>query len=334
MRFYRLTAALFGLSLLNCAALAQEIKIPAFTAYLDPDVNAARIGTDGIVGWQTSDSIVWGGILGQGEVKGAVILRLPTGATSILKLSMAGQSKEMTVAGADGSITVDFGTCAVTATGYQRIVLTGVSKTGKTFGDIQELLLSGPAAKDAFFNLKPRRNAASVHLHYPVDKGLEVVWFYNELTPRADPVATYYEACGFARGYFGIQINSKTERRVIFSVWDAGHEAVDRKKVADDDRVKLLEKGDGVIATDFGNEGTGGHSHLVYPWKTGETQRFLVTAKVDSNATVYTAYFYFNDTKKWGLISSFRAPHDGKLLRGLYSFNEDFGGANGHLRRL
>lgn len=27
-------------------------------------------------------------------------------------------------------------------------------------------------------------------------------------------------------------------------------------------------------------------------------------------------------------------PHDGKLLRGLYSFNENFSGSNGHLRRL
>jgi hypothetical protein len=34
------------------------------------------------------------------------------------------------------------------------------------------------------------------------------------------------------------------------------------------------------------------------------------------------------------LISSFRAPKDGGYLRGLYSFNENFGGANGQLRRL
>jgi hypothetical protein len=33
------------------------------------------------------------------------------------------------------------------------------------------------------------------------------------------------------------------------------------------------------------------------------------------------------------LIASFRAPKDGKLLRGLYSFSENFGGSNGHLQR-
>ncbi|HEY2574288.1 MAG TPA: DUF3472 domain-containing protein, partial [Verrucomicrobiaceae bacterium] len=52
------------------------------------------------------------------------------------------------------------------------------------------------------------------------------------------------------------------------------------------------------------------------------------------DSTIYSGYFFFNETKKWGLIASFRAPHDGKLLRGLYSFNEDFDGANGHLQRL
>ena len=45
---------------------------------------------------------------------------------------------------------------------------------------------------------------------------------------------------------------------------------------------------------------------------------------------------WFNDgpdTHKWMLISSWRAPKDGSWLRGLYSFSENFGGDNGHLRR-
>jgi hypothetical protein len=140
--------------------------------------------------------------------------------------------------------------------------------------------------------------------------------------------------CGFNRGYFGIQVNSATERRIIFSVWDSGNEGVDRKKVAADDRVQLLAKGDGVVASDFGNEGTGGHSHLVYNWKTGDTYRFLLTAKPDGTHTTYCGYFFFPDKKAWGLIASFRAPNDGGWLKGLYSFNENFGGANGQKRRL
>ena len=31
-----------------------------------------------------------------------------------------------------------------------------------------------------------------------------------------------------------MQVNSTTERRIIFSVWDSGNEGVDRKKVAEE----------------------------------------------------------------------------------------------------
>jgi FKBP-type peptidyl-prolyl cis-trans isomerase len=142
-------------------------------------------------------------------------------------------------------------------------------------------------------------------------------------------------ACGFARGYFGIQVNSEKERRVIFSVWDAGNEAVDRNKVGTENRVVLLAKGDSVITNDFGNEGTGGHSHLVYPWKTETTYKFLVTALIDSasQTTIYSGYFYIPEKQKWKLIASFSAPKDGKNLRGLYSFSENFVGINGQLER-
>jgi hypothetical protein len=131
-----------------------------------------------------------------------------------------------------------------------------------------------------------------------------------------------------------MQINSPTERRIIFSVWDSGHEGVDRAKVAADDRVTLIGKGEGVFTGDFGNEGTGGHSHLTYPWKTGQKQRFLVTAKpIDANHTVYSGYYFHPDKKAWMLISGWKAPKEGGYLRGLHSFSENFGGDNGHLRR-
>jgi hypothetical protein len=49
-------------------------------------------------------------------------------------------------------------------------------------------------------------------------------------------------ACGWHRGYFGMQVNSESERRIIFSVWDSGNEAVDRAKVDDVNRVKLMRR--------------------------------------------------------------------------------------------
>jgi hypothetical protein len=173
-----------------------------------------------------------------------------------------------------------------------------------------------------------------VHLAYPVPRETKVQAFYCEATAVEDPVWTFYMASGWHRGYFGMQINSPTERRIIFSVWDSGNEAVDRNKVAAPDRVTLVAKGEGVYSGDFGNEGTGGHSHLKFQWKTGEKQRFLVTAQpVDATHTIFSGYYFRPDQQQWMLISSWRAPKDGGGLRGLHSFSENFGGANGHLQR-
>ena len=229
---------------------------------------------------------------------------------------------------------VSFEPFDLTTPGYQRFALESLNKAGEPIGDLEALILTGPAAEEAHFNLKPRRNAASVHLAYPVPEETKVEAFYCELTALEDPLWSYYMACGWNRGYFGMQVNSPTERRIIFSVWDSGSKAMDRSKVDAENRVTLVAKGEQVDAGDFGNEGTGGHSHLVFPWKTGEKQRFIVTAKVtDATHTIYSGYYFHPVKKQWVLISSWRAPKAGNYLRGLYSFSENFGGDNGHLRR-
>lgn len=225
------------------------------------------------------------------------------------------------------------GTFAVAAPGYHRITL--ATGDGAPLTQLHSLILTGPAAAAAHAPTRERRNAASVHLGYPVAAAHEddIEWFYCEITPRTDPLWTYYMATGWHRGYFGMQVNSPTERRLIFSVWDAGDEAIDRAKVAAENRVQLVAKGENVVADSFGNEGTGGHSHLVHDWQLGETFRFLVHAAAEGTHTTYTGWFWFATKNEWGLIASFRAPKDGKRLRGLYSFNENFHGANGDLRR-
>ncbi len=69
-------------------------------------------------------------------------------------------------------------------------------------------------------------------------------------------------------------------------------------------------------------------------WKTGDKQRFIVTAKpVDKTFTVYSGYWYRNNEQKWMLISSWKAPKEGGYMKGLYSFSENFGGETGHLVR-
>ena len=259
--------------------------------------------------------------------KWALPIRVSVGAT-VLKAVLPATSK---------FTTLKLGKVLIADTGFVQITLSVPKNTARMQASIAGILLGGTAVEQMHYNHKSRRNAASVHLKYPVADSVKTVSFYNEITVPAgfDPVHTYYMACGFARGYFGIQVNSEKERRVIFSVWDAGNEAVDRNKVGSENRVVLLAKGDSVITNDFGNEGTGGHSHFVYPWKTQATYKFLVTALTDSasQTTIYSGYFYVPEKQRWKLIASFSAPKDGKPLRNLYSFSENFVGINGQLER-
>jgi len=301
-----LVQAIVSLVGIVIAAPAAELHIPAFTAYLDPDVRGARVSPrSGITRWDDPElKVLWfGEIKIPGKLDCSVALRLPTDATSKLELTVAGQSHQALVNGAGPDlVTADFGSFDITEAGYQRFTLESLNSQGQPSGDLDALLLNGPAAQDAHFNLKPRRNAASVHLVYPVDKNIKVEAFYCEMTG--------------------------------FSVWDSGNEAVDRNKVIEEDRVKLMAKGEGVYAGDFGNEGTGGHSHLKYMWKTGRKQRFIVTAKpTDATHTIYSGYYFHPDKKQWILISSWKTPKEGGHLRRLYSFSENFSGSNGHVLR-
>lgn len=326
------------LALLGCLRASAELRIPAFTAYLDPNPDGARVSQrSGVTRWNDPAlKVLWfGEFKATGKLDAAVALSLPAGASSKLRLTVAGHSREATVTSeSDKLVTANFGSFEIAATGYQRFTLESLNPAGQNAGDLKTLILDGPATEGAHFNLKERRNAASVHLAYPVGQGTNVQAFYCEMTGVEEPIWTYYMACGWHRGYFGMQVNSPTERRIIFSVWDSGDEAVSRDKVGHEDRVTLVAKGEGVYSGDFGNEGTGGHSHLKFPWKTGEKQPFLVTAKpVDETHTVFSGYYFRPDQKKWMLISSWKAPKDGGWLRGLYSFSENFGGSNGHLSR-
>ncbi len=327
------------LALLACGSTCfAQLRVPAYTAYAAPDPEALDISPPrGVSHWTNpAEELMWfGEFKHAGPLECSLVLRLPAGADSKFKLMLAGSSHEFLARNTtNGLLTIPAGCLTLSTTGYQRIALQSLNPPGQPAGEIEALLLDGPAIAGAHFNLKPRRNAASVHLFYPTPALTNITAFYCEVTAVEDPLWTFYMACGWHRGYFGMQVNSPTERRIIFSVWDSGGEPTDRNKVRTEDRVQLVKKGDGVYTGDFGNEGTGGHSHLVFPWRTGEKQRFLVTARpVDSSHTIFSGHFFDPDKQRWILISSWRAPREGGYLRGLHSFSENFGGANGHLHR-
>lgn len=319
-------------------AFAEPFVVPAHSAYTLPDAEAAQFRENQpITHWKhEKNHIVWYPRFTKvGAFSCAVAMRLPAGKKSQLSLHVGAASRELSFEGkGDEDVWVDFGTFRIEKIGYQAIELHSKNPASTDPGQVVSIKFDGPAAAGMQANQKERRNAASVHLSYPQPKDVQVAGFYCEATAQEDPVATYYMACGWHRGYFGMQVNSPTERRIIFSVWDSGNEAVSRDRVGADDRVTLIAKGENVFSGDFGNEGTGGHSHLKYLWKTGEVQKFFVTAAVlDATHTIFSGYWFHPEKKAWMLISSWRAPKEGSYLRGLYSFSENFGGQNGHLRR-
>src|SRR6476620_9163369 len=62
------------------------------------------------------------------------------------------------------------------------------------------------------------RAARSVHLSYPAAEGL---LFYNEVVVEKSVNGSYFMACGWNTGYFGIQqLGGADDKIVLFSVWD------------------------------------------------------------------------------------------------------------------
>lgn len=314
-----------------------QLVVPAFAGYAHPDPDAIERHDDGSVSRCAGELHFYVDFAHTGELSVRLARTHTTEAPQPpvrlhLRIEPAATTPPTEAPAPMRPLTADLddlGTFTIPSTGSHRLVLR--TADGSPLRELLALHLSGPAAASAHTNTAERRNAASVHLGYPVPKEHRdaVEWFYVELTPRTDPLWTYYMATGWHRGYFGMQVNSATERRLIFSVWDAGDEAVDRGKVTDQNRVRLVAKGERVHAGDFGNEGTGGHSHLVHDWHLGDTFRFLLHARQDGDATIYSGFFWFAAEQRWGLIASFRAPKDGKAPHGLYSFSENFHGGNG-----
>ncbi|MDB5131849.1 MAG: nematoblast specific protein [Mucilaginibacter sp.] len=235
------------------------------------------------------------------------------------------------------------GEWTVTDTGYLPIQIKGIAKSGYTFAATNSIKLAGSAINSGTAFVKNNegnffywgRRGPSVHLGYLVPDNLHAEWFYNEVTvPKGNDVTgSYFMADGFAEGYFGMQVNSSAERRILFSVWSP-FKTDDPKQIPGDQKIIMLKKGANVHAGEFGDEGSGGQSYLVYNWKPGNTYKFLIHAKPDqNNHTVYTAYFFATEIGKWQLIASFSRPQTNTYLKHLHSFLENFDPDQGAITR-
>jgi hypothetical protein len=186
---------------------------------------------------------------------------------------------------------------------------------------IRAWLCLGVCAAVSTFAAEPSRAARSVHLGYPAPEG---ELFYNEVTVEQSTAGSYFMACGWNTGYFGMQeLRSPTNKVVIFSVWDPT-KGDDANKVPLEQRVEVLHEGAGVKVSRFGGEGTGGKSMWPYLWETNEVCRFAVKASVEGDKTSYEGWFFGNRAKAWKHLVTFRTRTCGKPLHGYYSFIEDF----------
>lgn len=265
---------------------------------------------------------------------------LPDG-EAVIRASVGAQ--DCTAALKAGEASTALGSFRAGKAGYVRVDFTGVSKTGSVFAIPNELIVQPSAPETVVSHVKDNvdnrhywgRRGPSVHLTYSLPQGRDTEWFYNEvIMPEGmDPAGSYCMANGFGEGYFGMQVNSATERRILFSVWSP-FQTDDPKSIPQDQRITLLAKGKGVRVGEFGNEGSGGQSFLIYPWKAGTVCCFLNRARPDGKGgTVYTGWFCPPETNQWQLIASFRRPQTDKHLTGVHSFLENFIDANGWLAR-
>ena len=174
------------------------------------------------------------------------------------------------------------------------------------------------------------RAARSVHLGFAAPKA---DMFYNEVTVEKSVPGSYFMVCGFRNGYFGIQEQANGRKVVLFSVWDSAR-GDNPNQVPEKERVEVLYHADDVLVKRFGGEGTGGQSFFEFPWKVGETYRFLVKATTvpspsgtgagGEGKTAFTGYVYLPEKKEWKRLVTFRTITGGSRLEGLYSFIEDF----------
>lgn len=294
----------------------------------------ARITSEGVKYWSSVNDVVsvYFRVSSTGKARIAIKGIVPEGKSKI-SLTVSGTTLTKELSNNKVAV-VDFGELSIKKVGYIRVDLRGISKTGNVFAEISDILVKSSAVAEGTTYVKDNeenffywgRRGASVHLKYQLPN-TKNEWVYSEvLVPEGgDKVGSYYMANGFGEGYFGMQVNSETQRRVLFSIWSP-YTTDDPRSIPADQRVKLKRKGENTKTGEFGNEGSGGQSYIVYPWKTGTTYAFLTHIEPDftRKTTTYTAYFREADKGDWILIARFERPQTATYFTYVYSFLENF----------
>lgn len=323
-----------------------DISIPtegSTWVFISPNTPSEQLFNFDNQAWQHASQVVrtYFRINGTGELHIGLRGKASQG-TSKVAATFNDKTKEVTISKSTYS-KVFIDTYTIDEPGYYYIDLKGISKTGDVYADISDIVIGGSATnagvdyitEDYFYW---GRRGPSVHLGYQVPQETgDVQWFYNEVTvpTNNDVIGSYFMANGFSQGYFGMQVNSATERRVLFSVWSP-YSTDNPNEIPPEYQVKLLKKGEQTVVQEFGNEGSGGQSFLRYNWVAGNTYKFLLkvepSAELENN-TDYTAYFFAPEVGSWTLIASWQRPFTSTYATGLHSFLENFDTRTGPLQR-
>lgn len=304
--------------------------------------NNDQLDKNGIQSWNTTESVWSTYIYSETAKKVSVSIEYSSVQTkNVLDISLnEGKFKSIVLKKSSNQLS-SAGTFTFNK-GYNIIHLKANAKGKAPFPKIKNLKIYFQGKDDFKFvrdNIDQRfywgRRGPSVHLSFEMPENVKVKWFYNEMTiPKdKDPIGSYFMSNGFKEGYFGIQVNSLKERRILFSVWSP-FPTDNPKEIPENQKIKLLKKGGNVYTGEFGNEGSGGQSYLVYPWKSGVTYQFLTSVEPDNQGnTTYTAYFKDPENAKWILIASFLRPQTSTWYTRAHSFLENFNDDLGYLNR-
>lgn len=326
---------------LNLLSVAKKVPLGG-NSYITKEGAYGKITDDGLTNWVDNTTVfsTFFRINTPGELK--IYLEYTTESqNSVIDVSCQEQtfSVELPKPVAQSDTIVYVGAVNVSEEGYTRVDFKGKTKNGYRFANPSSLYLYGTATASINlvndFSFYWGRRGPSVHMSYtmPTDKKTE--YFYNELTvPEGyDKIGSYFMANGFGQGYFGIQVNSSVERRVLFSVWSP-YVTDNPNDIPEEDKVKLVKKGEGVNTGEFGNEGSGGQSYLKYNWKAGNTYKFLTRVRpADNGFSEYTSYFFAPETGKWKLIAQFLRPKTSTWYTSAHSFLENFNPEMGYISR-
>lgn len=179
-------------------------------------------------------------------------------------------------------------------------------------------------------------NLHAQHLWWNLDGQKNGTCLYGEITVLATQPTTYY--CGAnwhpgepAGGYCGIQHNDPQERRTIFSIWDTSPQL----------HPKVTEAAPQTVFGRFGGEGEGGHTHMIWNWKTNETFQFFVRKQAGTATNTTDALYYIFDpaVNAWHHLATINCPNGGyrsveTLGGGVNSFLENFSGEAPQAPRL